>query len=75
MNPMEKAKAIADFVDSKRSGESARNQRRERIATAALAGLLADCENHDTDARMALASVMFADALIMELDKNDTFHP
>ena len=43
--------------------------RRERIATAALVGLLADKANHGDRNYIAWASVELADALIRELDK------
>ena len=43
--------------------------RRERIATAALQGLLADPNGHATISGYATGAVALADALIAELDK------
>jgi hypothetical protein len=43
--------------------------RRERIATAALQGLLADPEGHATINGYVVAAVALADALIAQLDK------
>ena len=43
--------------------------RRERIATAAMAGMLADHTTSGTKADYAFLAVNFADALIAELDK------
>ena len=43
--------------------------RRERIATAALAGLLADPDGHATINGYVVGAVALADALIAELDK------
>jgi hypothetical protein len=49
---------------------SLRDQRRERIATAALMGLLASIGGHDVDAPIEIASdaLSYADALIEALD-------
>ena len=54
--------------------ESLRSDRRERIATACLAGLIARDEIHQTDpyGNTAMHAARFADALIAELDKEQT---
>lgn len=44
--------------------------RRERIATAALQGMLADPDREGTPNDYAYAAVLCADALIAELDKD-----
>jgi hypothetical protein len=49
--------------------ERLRADRRERIATAALNGLIANAVVAHTPAQFALAAVVVADALIAELDK------
>ena len=43
--------------------------RRERIATAAMAGMLADPERHGSPKDFAKYALQHADALIAELDK------
>ena len=48
---------------------AAHRDRRERIATAALQGLLADPDGHATVNGYVVAAVALADALIAELDK------
>ena len=48
---------------------AAYRERRERIATAALAGLLADPSGHATINGYVVGAVALADALIAELDK------
>ena len=48
---------------------AAYRDRRERIATAALQGLLADPDGHATVNGYVVAAVALADALIAELDK------
>lgn len=60
--------------DSLAAMEKAQNQayyrdRRERIATAALQGLLADPDGHATINGYVVGAVALADALIAELDK------
>lgn len=55
----------AKFVD---------DPRRERIATAALAGMLADSSGHASIASYVADAVAFADALIAELDKPRTIN-
>ena len=49
--------------------EARHRDRRERIATAALAGMLADPNGHATISGYATGAVALADALIAELDK------
>jgi hypothetical protein len=47
-----------------------RKQRRERIATACLNGILSDGDQHNVDVRRdASMAVAYADALIAELDR------
>lgn len=61
--------ATADYAESVRSWKAAR---RERIATAALAGILSDSSGllaHPPE--MARIAIKYADALIAELDKED----
>ena len=53
----------------------ARRDRRERIATAALAGLLADPSGHATINGYVVSAVALADALIAELDKPKEVQP
>ena len=52
-----------------RAGNDKIADRRERIATAALNGLIANAVVAHTPAQFALAAVVVADALIAELDK------
>ena len=49
--------------------ESEHRDRRERIATAAMAGMLADSSGHASIASYVADAVALADALITELDK------
>ena len=49
--------------------EARHRDRRERIATAALQGLLADPNGHASISGYATGAVALADALIAELDK------
>ena len=49
--------------------QKVRRDRRERIATAAMAGMLADQTQNPTFTLLALSAVKCADALIAELDK------
>ena len=51
--------------------ERLRADRRERIATAALNGLIANAVVAHTPAQFALAAVVVADAMIAELDKEE----
>lgn len=51
--------------------ERLRADRRERIATAALNGLMANAVVAHTPDVLALAAVVIADALIAELDKEE----
>ena len=55
--------------DLSKMREAYRRDRRERIATAALQGLLADPDGHATINGYAVGAVALADALIAELDK------
>ena len=48
---------------------AAHRDRRERIATACMAGMLADQTQNPTFTLLALSAVKCADALIAELDK------
>ena len=54
---------------------AAHRDRRERIATAALQGLLADPDGHATLNGYVVAAVALADALIAELDKPKEVQP
>ena len=61
---------MSDFIE-RHLGTIAANMpdRRERIATAALQGLMADSSRRVTPNDYAKVAVRFADALIAELDK------
>lgn len=60
--------AAADYAESVRSWKAAR---RERIATVALAGLLADTDRMGSYVAIAKDAVACADALIAALDEED----
>ena len=55
--------------------EAKHRDRRERIAMAALQGLLADPNGHATMSGYATGAVALADALIEELDKPKEVKP
>lgn len=55
--------------DLSKMREAYRRDRRERIATAALAGILSDHTASDNAEHIAWVAVQYADALIAELDK------
>jgi len=54
---------------------AAHRDRRERIATAALAGILSDHTASDNAEHIAWVAVQYADALIAELDKPKEVKP
>ena len=60
--------AAADYSESVRCWKAAR---RERIATAALQGLLANPSQDTFPPDTARIAIKYADALIAELDKED----
>ena len=55
--------------DLSKMREAYRRDRRERIATACLAGILSDHTASDKAEHIAWVAVQYADALIAELDK------
>jgi hypothetical protein len=54
---------------------AAHRDRRERIATAAMAGILSDHTASDNAEHIAWVAVQYADALIEELDKPKEVKP
>lgn len=63
--------AIEMIEQLRADNERLRADRRERIATAALNGLIANAVVAHTPDVLALAAVVMADALIAELDKEE----
>ena len=61
--------------DLSKMREAYRRDRRERIATACLAGILSDHTASDKAEHIAWVAVQYADALIAELDKPKEVKP
>lgn len=59
---------LPDLGDEPQSADQARKERRERIATAAMAGILSHPGRRATVAEYASGAVALADALIAALD-------
>ena len=71
----DRATLLAEVDRQRAENERLRADRRERIATAALNGLIANAVVAHTPAQFALAAVVMADALIAELDKEEEGKP